>query len=104
MPLERGQHDLGGLPGGPIDLEEHELLPWHKTISAVFTVMRLKGEMTIDELRRCIEDVPPEIYDGGYYERWTIALTDLMVEKRLITRDEVDAKMAALRRAREAAE
>jgi len=95
---------MGGEPAGPIDLAGHASLPWHKLITAILGAVRERGLSTIDETRRSIEDLPPEIYDSGYFERWMEAAVNLLEEKGLVTRAEVVARAQALRAGREAAQ
>ena len=48
-------------------------------------------------LRRAIEDMAPEEYDfAGYYGRWAAAVAALMIEKGVVTIDELRAKLAEL--------
>ena len=40
----------------------------------------------------------PELYEAlSYYEKWTAALEILLIEKGILTADEIDAKTAVLR-------
>ena len=91
----RGTHDVGGLDAGPIDQSEHEAAFWEKRIDAM--LMLLVGErrlMTVDELRRGIEELGPEQYDElSYYERWIASITHALLEKGVITSDELGRKM-----------
>jgi hypothetical protein len=50
--------------------------------------------MTVDELRKNIESLPPADYDKmGYYDRWVISLTQTMIQRGVITTDELARKM-----------
>jgi len=50
--------------------------------------------MTVDELRRGIENLGPGAYDEyNYYERWISSITNILIEKGVITVDELGAKM-----------
>ena len=91
------QHDLGGQPGGPIETESPPTTPWAKLITATVGALREHKLMTVDEMRRALEDLPKEQYDKEYFERWAEALCDLLGEKGLLTDDEVRARMAKLR-------
>jgi len=91
------QHDLGGRPAGPIDTESHPTAPWAKLITATVGALRVHDLMTVDEMRRALEDLPKEQYDKEYFERWAEALCDLLEEKGILTEDEVRARMTALR-------
>lgn len=93
-------HDRGGWPGaGPIDRREHEPSMWEKRTDAMLVLLSspAKGVIRIDELRRAIEDLQPAAYETmGYYERWISAIETLMVEKGILTREEIDAKVKEL--------
>jgi len=94
---ERRYHDMGGLAAGPVELSAHEAEPWQKLITACRNAL---GDRycRVDELRRAIEDLPPEQYDLPYFEKWACALANLYAEKGLFTRDELTAKMEVVRR------
>ncbi len=93
----RRPHDLGGLDLGPIDRAGHAFEPWEKQIDSI---ARLVGDkkrriMTIDEMRRAVEDLGPGIYDThNYYQRWVMALGNLLLEKGVFTVDALSRKMA----------
>lgn len=91
-------HDLGGQPAGPIDRSEHGLEPWHKLVTGLLTALRTDHHLvTVDEMRRAMEDMPPEDYRRlDYFERWAVGLSTLAVEKGLITREELDRRIAKL--------
>ncbi len=91
------QHDLGGLPGGSIETNSPPTAPWAKLITATVGALREHKLMTVDEMRRALEDLPKEQYDREYFERWAEALCDLLEEKGLLSHDEVSERMAALR-------
>ena len=95
----RQQHDMGGLDKGPIETAGHEIEPWEKQIEAMMRLMSLRDEplVTVDELRRGIEELPPELYDTlSYYERWIMSLTNILVEKGVLDRAELDARIKSL--------
>lgn len=92
----RQHHDMGGLDKGPVTLSEHEIEPWEKRIEAMMRLLSMRDTplVTVDELRRGIEELPPELYDTlTYYERWIMALTNILVEKGVLDRDELDARI-----------
>ena len=91
-------HDRGGWPTqGPIDQTEHELMDWERRVQAMVGVLRLKGIIGVDELRRAIESIPPQQYESlGYFERWALAVETLVVEKGILTREEIRGKLASL--------
>ena len=101
----RRHHDMGGLEAGPVDLTEATYAPWQKRVKAL-TLLLIRGDkaqMKVDELRRGIEDLSPEDYDRlGYYERWTRSIAQILMEKDLFTAEELDAKMSAVAKRRQA--
>ncbi len=103
----RRHHDMGGLDAGPVDLSEHGYTPWEKRVDAI---LRLVGDkkrklLSVDELRRGIEDLGPSAYDGlNYYERWISAITNILIEKGVIPIDELGRKMEDVKARWEAAQ
>lgn len=99
----RMHHDMGGQPAGPVSPSGHEIEPWEKRIEAILRCMQLRETpiVTVDELRRGIEELPPKLYDSlTYYEKWIASLTNIMVEKGVLTRAEIEQRMAAIKMAR----
>lgn len=92
----RRHHDMGGLDAGPVDQSQHDHAPWEKRVDAI---MRLVSDdkrklMTVDELRRGIEDLGPGAYDEyNYYERWISSITGILIEKGVISIDELGRRM-----------
>ena len=80
--------------------------PGKKRVDAILRLVsddsrRLVGT---DELRRAIEDLGPGVYDElGYYERWIVAITQVLLEKGVIGVDELGRRMESVKaRRREA--
>lgn len=94
-----GVHDRGGWPDDtPIDRTEHEYSDWERRVDAVHQVLGAQGIRTTDEMRRAIESLSLERYESlSYYEKWTAALEILLIEKGILTAEEIDAKAAELR-------
>ena len=96
-----GIHDRGGWPAGSIDQSEHVLEDWERRADALSQLLNRKGLRRTDESRRAIESMPPDEYENAkYYERWLFALETLMIEKGILTKDEIDQKMEHLDRTR----
>lgn len=97
----RAVTDIGGLDAGPIDRHEHEPTLTERRIDAMMMLMRAKPRAFwgSDENRRTIESLTPEFYEGsGYYERWVTAMRALLIEKGVLGADEIDAKLAEVRK------
>tara|TARA_R110002072_G_scaffold79793_5_gene183792 strand:- start:2716 stop:3018 length:303 start_codon:yes stop_codon:yes gene_type:complete len=95
--MSQRQHDMGGMEAGPIESDEHATEPWAKMITSLAASLRDYDIMRIDELRRALEDLPEDIYEQDYFERWSEAMVNLLEEKGLLTRGEVMGKMDALK-------
>lgn len=96
----RKAHDRGGWPdAGPIDKSQHDYSMWEKRTDALMRLLtsREKHIMRVDELRRAIESLEPSLYQKlNYYERWIVAIENLMIEKDILTREEIDKKVKEL--------
>jgi Nitrile hydratase beta subunit len=92
-----GVHDMGGSPGGPIDRDQHEVEDWERLADAINSALGAKGLQTTDELRRAIESLE-DYRDLAYYERWAAATERLLVEKNVLTREEIDERTAEIER------
>lgn len=93
----RGVHDLGGLPAGPIDRSEHDYALWEKRVDALLVLLASPARrvISVDELRRGIEQLGPGAYDElGYYERWISSITSALLERGVLTVDELGRKLA----------
>lgn len=99
----RGPNDVGGLEAGPVDPSTHELASWEKQIDGLRGVIGAKRIVISHENRRTIEQLGHDVYERlSYYERWTASLQRQMVDKGILTQDEIDARVAQVR-ARQAA-
>ena len=92
---------MGGLPAGKVELTEHNYVEWERRVDALMVLLSgVKGGkklMTVDELRKNIEALPPEAYERmTYYERWVTSITQVMIQRGVITTDELGRKMAQL--------
>lgn len=101
--MTRRHHDVGGNPAaaGGIDRTEKPDAAWQVEFTA--TLWALMGQntpqVTLDEMRRGVEDMRPEDYDAmPYYDRQTLAVTSAVVERGHLTWDEVDARIEKLRK------
>ncbi|HET9762417.1 MAG TPA: hypothetical protein VFR50_02825 [Casimicrobiaceae bacterium] len=96
----RGHHDLGGLPAGRVELTEHDYALWEKRVDALMMLLGRKERRLVstDELRRNIESLGPEAYHGmSYYERWIHAIAQTLIQRGVISVDELDRKIEAVR-------
>jgi hypothetical protein len=95
----RGVHDVGGLPGGPVEATQHDYALWEKRVDALLVLLTRKQLMTVDELRRNIESLGAGAYDTmSYYERWIYSITQTLIQRGTITIDELGRRMEEARR------
>jgi hypothetical protein len=98
QPVNKGPHDLGGAAAGPVDTTDHGMKFWERQANALTSTLALKTIIRVDELRRAVEDLGDQYYKLGYFERRTLALRTLLLEKGLVTEAELKARMAEVRR------
>jgi Nitrile hydratase beta subunit len=92
----RAMHDLGGLPAGPVERDEHDPSHAEGRVDALMALLRARGLFNVDEMRRTIESLPPEIYERhDYYERWLYTIERLLIEKGVLTAREIEERLAA---------
>ena len=88
---------MGGEPGGPIDRSQHEIEDWERLADAINGALGAKGLQSTDELRRSIESLE-EYRELSYYERWVAATEKLLIEKGVLSSDEIDERAAEIER------
>jgi len=92
--LERQHHDMGGQPAGKVEPTEHDYPEWERRVDAMVQILRGTGRITVDELRKNIEQLPPQAYDElSYYEKWITSLTQTLIQRGVITTEELGRKM-----------
>jgi len=101
--IERGHHDMGGLPAGPVERAEHDYADWERRVDALMILLSGihggKKRMTVDELRKNVEAIAPEAYERmSYYERWVTSITQTMIQRGVITTQELGLKMEEVRK------
>lgn len=89
-----GVHDLGGMHGmGPIQPEKDEPVfheKWEGRSYAITRAMGAWGKWNIDTSRFQREQIAPlKYFQLSYYERWMLALVELMLKHNLVTRTEL---------------
>lgn len=96
MTIQR-HHDMGGQDAGPVEPTEHDYAMWEKKVDAIIRLLnRTEPQLLrVDEMRRGIEELGPGVYDDlNYYERWISSATNILIEKGVLSIDELGAKMA----------
>ena len=91
--IQRGHHDMGGLDAGKVERTEHDHAEWERRVDALVMLMR-RHRLTVDESRKNIEALPPAAYDRmDYYERWVASLAQTLIQRGILTSDEIGRKM-----------
>ena len=93
----RGVHDMGGLPAGSVDMSEHAHALWEKRVDALMVLLASpeRRVITVDQLRRGIEQLGDEAYEAmSYYERWMASITNTLLAEGVISSDELGRRMA----------
>lgn len=96
-----GIHDLGGMDGlGPILTEAEEPVfhgEWERRTLAMTILGLADGAYNVDEFRHAIERMgAAEYLQTTYYEHWLHAMETLLVEKGMITAEELAARRTEL--------
>jgi nitrile hydratase beta subunit len=91
-----GAHDMGGAKGfGPVVPEPNEPVfhgDWERRAFALTVAMARPGGWNIDMSRFARENRSPEDYlSKSYFQIWLAGLETLMIERGLVTREEIEA-------------
>jgi nitrile hydratase subunit beta len=94
-----GVHDMGGMQGfGPVVPQKNEPVfheAWEGRLVAMRRAVAATGKLP-PLLRPAIESIPAADYLRlGYYEKWYLAVVELLVAGGLATREEIAAGKAA---------
>jgi nitrile hydratase len=92
-----GMHDLGGRQGfgavryRPDARAFHEA--WEVRVNSLYAFAVRRGIFNMDEYRHAIERMEPRHYlTASYYERSLTSLATLLVEKGILTREELERR------------
>ena len=84
---------MGGVPRflcEEIDTEPHELTAFDRDVDALRRLVSARGLMTVDELRRGIEEIPEEEYLRlSYYQRWMRSITATLLRRGVLNEAEI---------------
>ena len=100
MTTAKAYHDVGGDDFGPVPVDDGAYQLWERRVDAMMRLLSSPqvGLMRVDELRRGIETLGEAAYNAEpYYGKWARSLSKIMIEKDVLTREELDAKIAELR-------
>lgn len=94
-------HDMGGRFGdGPIPQKDDNVVfhnDWEAHALALNLACGALGEWNIDASRHARECLSPKDYmTFSYYEKWVSGLTDILVQRGVITADEIKTAVQAI--------
>jgi hypothetical protein len=101
----RRPNDIGGNAAGPVDPGPHDLEPWQRRLSALVNTLgpSARNVFRIDEFRRTREDLEPDLFNSlSYFELWTQGLGELLIEKGVLRRDEIEDRVRRIAAQRKA--
>ncbi len=104
----RGPHDMGGLAAGPVDTGDHALEEWERRCWAINGLLRdpARGAAIgranealtgLDESRRHAEELGDRYRALAYGERAMHALARMLINRGVLTAEEITARMEAHR-------
>jgi hypothetical protein len=78
---------------------EHDMTPFEKSCHALLDVLDAHKLVNTEEKRRGVEDLGGQIIGAlTCYERWAVSAAKVLVEKGLITSEELGRAMDDVRR------
>jgi nitrile hydratase len=91
-----GVHDMGGMQGfGSVEQETNEPVfhhPWEGRVFAMVWAIGAWRKWNIDAGRHSRERIPPAEYlSMSYYEKWFTGLVNLLAERSMVTRAEIES-------------
>lgn len=98
--MPRGYHDIGGTAAGEVPQLDLPWAPWEKQVEAVRDLLGdgTRRIVSLDEMRRGFESFGAAKYsEFSFYRRRLEAMIDILVEKGVIDRAELDAMIAEKR-------
>lgn len=90
----KGYHDVGGDVAGDIPMVDLPWLHWEKQVEAIRGLLGdgTRRIVSLDEVRRGFESFGVEKYNTlSFYRRRLEAMTDILIEKGVVSRAELDA-------------
>lgn len=76
-----------------IDKTEHVFEDWENSTHALVEALREEGIIYTEELRAGIDALPSDKQESlSHYETWSASVENLLVEKNILSKEEIDAK------------
>jgi hypothetical protein len=91
-------HDVGGQPDAPAPYREKDELDWEMRTYVTCECLGWRGVWNSEERRRAENDLGAMLYFGlPYYARWATVAAKMLINKGLVTPDELSAKLDEVR-------
>jgi hypothetical protein len=100
--MDKSVNDIGGEDWGPIPLAQKDVPDWAKLSTALRAALGDAGAglVNLHEGRRAREEMSYERYHAlGYFEMGMQAIYDILVQKGVVTEQEVADRIEALKAA-----
>jgi hypothetical protein len=93
-----GDHDVASMnqPWSlALDTTDRNYEYWERRTHALLVLMVKKQHISVDEFRRTIEGMPSTLQNTvSYYEKWSLAVANLALEKKLLTSSQLDSALS----------
>ena len=88
-------NDIGGTgcSDDKVNIFERELYPWEKRCHALLDVLDYHKIVNTEEKRRGTENIGSEMVGKlSYYEKWIVSASNLLMQKGILTPDDIAEK------------
>jgi len=94
MLVKKLPNDFGGTGAHePVPMAVHDLLPWEKRCHALLDVLDFHKIVNTEEKRRGTEEIGTEMAAKlTYYEKWIVSASNCLLQKGILTPDEIGRK------------
>jgi nitrile hydratase beta subunit len=100
-----GMHDVGGMTAfGPVEREVDEPVfhaDWERRVFGLQIALgKVGGVLNVAESRLAVERLDPHVYMAArYYQRWILAMEDVLIARGVLSRAEIETRVDAYREA-----
>jgi len=89
------RNDIGGTgcSDDKVNIFERDLYPWEKRCHALLDVLDYHKIVNTEEKRRGTENIGSEMVGKlSYYEKWIVSASNLLMQKGILTPDDIAEK------------
>ena len=97
--LPRQYHDIGGDPDDRVAFVDEPWEYWEKEAEAIRNLLgdSARHLVSLDEIRHAFETFGEEKYHRPFYERRLLAMIDVLIAKDVVSREELEMRVARVR-------